>query len=51
VKKRVILRKSGEPAPRNDVDELLEGIRRALARSDRRNYAIEERERILEVEC
>ena len=49
VKKRIILEKSEEPEPRNDVDELFDGIRSVLARSGRRKYAIEERERILEV--
>lgn len=49
VRKRVILENSEEPAPRNDVDELLDGMRRVLVRSGRRKYAIEERQRILEV--
>ena len=49
VKKRVILEESEEPLPRNDVDELLEGMRSVLVKSGRRKYAIEERVRILEV--
>jgi transcriptional regulator with XRE-family HTH domain len=49
VKKRVILEKSEEPAPRNDADELLEGIRRVLARSGRRKFTTEERQKILDV--
>jgi transcriptional regulator with XRE-family HTH domain len=49
VKKRVILEESEEPLPRNDVDELLEGMRSVLVKSGRRRYAIEERVRILEV--
>jgi transcriptional regulator with XRE-family HTH domain len=49
VKKRVILEKSEEPEPRNDVDELLEGLRRVLVRSGRRKYTADEREKILEV--
>lgn len=49
VKKRVILEKSEEPAPRNDVDELVEGMRRVLARSGRRKFTPEERVKILEV--
>lgn len=49
VKKRVILEKSEEPAPRNDVDGLFDGIRRVLARSGRRKFTDEEHEKILEV--
>ena len=49
VKKRVILEKSEEPAPRNDADELLEGIRRVLASSGRRKFTTEERQKILDV--
>jgi transcriptional regulator with XRE-family HTH domain len=49
VKKRVILEKSEEPAPRSDVDELLDGVRRVLTRSGRRRYTAEEKERILDV--
>jgi hypothetical protein len=37
-----ILKKSVEPAPRNDADELFEGIRRALARSGRKKFTAEE---------
>jgi hypothetical protein len=44
-----ILKKSVEPAPRNDVDELFNGFRRVLARSGRRKYTTEERHKILEV--
>jgi hypothetical protein len=49
VKKRVILEKSEEPLPRNDVDELLEGMRSVLVRSGRRKYSAEEKEKILDV--
>jgi transcriptional regulator with XRE-family HTH domain len=49
VKKRVILEESEEPAPRNDVDELMEGMRRVLVGSRRRKYTAEEREKILAV--
>jgi hypothetical protein len=49
VKKKVILEKSEEPPPRNDVDELFDGIRRVLARSGRRKFTAEEKEKILEV--
>jgi len=48
-KKRVILERSEELAPRNDVEELMDGIRRVLARSGRRRYSSEEQERILRV--
>ena len=49
VKKRVMLEKSEEAAPRNDVDELLEGMRRVLARAGRKKFAAEEKEKIVEV--
>ena len=49
VKKKVILEKSDDPAPRNDVDELLEGMRSVLVRSGRRKYSAEEKEMILDV--
>lgn len=49
VKKKVILAQSEEPAPRNDVEELLDGMRRVLARSGRKQFTAEEKERILEV--
>ena len=49
VKKRVILEPSEEPAPRNDLDDLMEGVRRVLARSGRRKFTTEEKERILAV--
>jgi transcriptional regulator with XRE-family HTH domain len=49
VKKRVILEESEEPAPRTDVDELMEGMRRVLVGSRRRKYTAEEREKILAV--
>jgi len=49
VRKKVTLEKSGEPAPRNDVDELFDGIRRVLARSGRRKFAADEKDKILEV--
>jgi hypothetical protein len=49
VRKRVILERSEETAPRNDLEELLDGIRRVLARSGRRKFPVEEREKILAV--
>ena len=49
VKNRVVLEKSDEPEPRNDADELLDGMRRVLARSDRRKFTNEEKQKILEV--
>jgi transcriptional regulator with XRE-family HTH domain len=49
LKKRVILEPSEEPPPRNDVDELFDGIRRVLARSGRRKFTAEEKGKILEV--
>lgn len=47
VRKRVILKKSEEPAPRNDEEELLDGMRRILARSGKRKFTVEEKEKIL----
>ncbi len=49
VKKKVSLVKSEEPPPRNDVDELLDGMKRVLARSDSRKFTKEEKQKILEV--
>jgi transcriptional regulator with XRE-family HTH domain len=49
VKKRVILEKSVEPEPKNDVDDLLDGMRRVLARSGRKKFTAQERGKILEV--
>ena len=49
VRKRVILERSEEPESRNDVEELLDGMRRVLARSGRRKYTADEREKILAV--
>jgi transcriptional regulator with XRE-family HTH domain len=49
VKKKVILEESEEPPPRNDVDELFDGIRRVLARSGRRKFTPEEKEKLLGV--
>ena len=49
VKKRVILEKSEEPPPRNDADELLDGMRRVLDRSGRRKFTDAEKQRILAV--
>ena len=45
----MILEKSEEPEPRNDVDELLDGIRRVLLPSGRRKYTDEEKQKILNV--
>jgi transcriptional regulator with XRE-family HTH domain len=49
VKKRVILEKSEEVAPRNDVEELLEGMRTILGRSGKRRISSETKRKILEV--
>jgi transcriptional regulator with XRE-family HTH domain len=49
VKKRVILEKSEEVAPRNDVEELLEELRGVLMRSKRREFAKDMKEHILGV--
>jgi transcriptional regulator with XRE-family HTH domain len=49
VKKRVILEKSEEPPPRNDADELLDGMRSVLDRSGRRKFTDAEKQRILAV--
>ena len=49
VQKRITLEPSGEQAPRNDVEELLEGMRRILARSAKRKISAEEMKRILDV--
>jgi transcriptional regulator with XRE-family HTH domain len=49
VKKQVILKKSVEPAPRTEVEELLEGLRAVLMRSGRQEFTAAEREKILEV--
>jgi hypothetical protein len=48
-RKRVVLEKSEEPAPKNDVEELLDGMRRVLTRTGRRKYSDEEKKRLLEV--
>jgi transcriptional regulator with XRE-family HTH domain len=49
VKKRVILEPSEVPAPRTDVEELLEGLRGVLMRSKRREFTEDMKERILGV--
>ena len=49
VKKKVILEKSEEPPPRNDADELLDGMRSVLDRSGRRKFTDAEKQRILAV--
>jgi hypothetical protein len=49
VRKRVILEKSEEPAPKNDVEELLDGMKRVLVGSRKRKYSDEEKRRILDV--
>jgi transcriptional regulator with XRE-family HTH domain len=49
VKKRVIFERSEEPAPKNDVEELLDGMRRILARAGKGKLTAEEREKILAV--
>jgi transcriptional regulator with XRE-family HTH domain len=49
VKKKVLLEPSGVPAPRNDVEELLEGFKKVLLASGKRKFMPEEKEKILEV--
>ncbi len=49
VHKRITLEPSGDQAPRNDVEELLEGMRMILARSSKKKYSPEEMKRTLEV--
>jgi transcriptional regulator with XRE-family HTH domain len=49
VKKRVIFEPSEEMVPRNDAEELLEGLKSVLARSGRRKFSAEEKDKILEV--
>jgi len=49
VRKRVVLEGSAEPAPKNDTHELLDGLRRILARSGRRKFTPQEKEKILDV--
>ena len=48
-KQRVILERLHEPASRNDVDELLEDMRRVLGRSGERKLTAEEMQKIVEV--
>jgi hypothetical protein len=45
----VILERLHEPASRNDVDELLEDMRRVLGRSGERKLTAEEMQKIVEV--
>ena len=47
--KRVVFEPSGEAAPRNDVEELLEGMKRILGRSAKKKFSPEEMKRVLEV--
>jgi transcriptional regulator with XRE-family HTH domain len=49
VKGRVVLERSGETAPVNDVDELMEEIRRVLVRSHRRKFTPEQKRTIVRV--
>ncbi len=49
VQKRITLEPSGEQAPSNDVAEILEEIRRVLARSKRTTFAPEEKRILLRV--
>jgi transcriptional regulator with XRE-family HTH domain len=49
VKKRLILEESGEPSPRNDFEELLDGMRAVLMRSGRRKFTAEEKQKIRDV--
>jgi hypothetical protein len=48
-RKRVILEKSEEPGLKNDVEELLDGVKRVLARLGRRKFTDEEKQKILDV--
>jgi hypothetical protein len=45
----VILEESEEPLPKNDADELLDGMRRVLDRSGRRKFTDAEKQKILAV--
>jgi hypothetical protein len=49
LKKRVILEPSDESDPKNDVEDLPDGMRRVLMRSGRRKFTNEEKEKILDV--
>jgi hypothetical protein len=49
VKKRVILKPSKDPELRDDMAELLEGMKVVLARSGRRKNSSDEREKIQKV--
>lgn len=48
-RKKVIHEKSEEREPRNDVDELLNGMKGVLSKSGRRHFALEEKKRIMDV--
>lgn len=45
----MILEESEEPLPKNDADELLDGMRRVLDRSGRRKFTDAEKQKILAV--
>ncbi len=49
IRKAVILEESEEEPPKNDVEELLEGLRGVLLRSKRREFTKDTKERILGV--
>ena len=49
MRKRVVLEPSEGPAPSNDIDELLEGMRTILVRSGKRKISFDTRKKILEV--
>jgi transcriptional regulator with XRE-family HTH domain len=49
VKKKVILDPSEVPAPRNDAEELLEGMRRVLLTSGRSKFTDAEKQKVLAV--
>ncbi len=49
IRKMVIFEESEEKPPKNDIEELLEGLRGVLLRSKRREFTKDMKERILEV--
>ncbi len=49
MRKRLVFDKAESPEPRNEVQGLLEGLRGVLARSGRRKFTDEEKQKILNV--
>src|SRR5271157_489536 len=49
VRKQVILERTLESDPRNDVEELLEGLRRVLVRSTKKRFTPDEKQKILDI--